>query len=61
MKNSKIIIILTGIVAIALGFFSIGKTDFQKKLSRNIKIDTTKYMANIDCIDTANPTTTKKG
>lgn len=52
MKNSKIIIILTGIVAMALGAFSIGKTDFQKKLSKNIKIDTATYLANIDTVDT---------
>jgi hypothetical protein len=52
MKNSKIIIILTGIVALTLGAFNMGKTDFQKKLSKNIKLDTTKYMANIDCVDT---------
>lgn len=52
MKNSKIIIILTGIVAMALGTFSIGKTDFQKKLSKNLKIDTSKYLANIDTVDT---------
>ena len=52
MKNSKIIIILTGIVAMTFGAFSIGKTDFQKKLSKNIKLDTSKYMANIDCVDT---------
>lgn len=60
MKNSKIIIILTGICAMSLGVFSVGKTDFQKKLSRNIKIDTAKYMANIDCVDTY-PINPKKG
>lgn len=60
MKNSKITIILAGTVAMALSVFSVGKTDFQKKLSRNIKIDTAKYMASIDCVDTY-PINPKKG
>lgn len=60
MKNSKILVVLTGIAGLLLGGFCAGKTDFQKKLSRHVKVDTSKYMANIDCVDT-HPNGTRKG
>lgn len=60
MKNNKVIIMLAGIVGLVLGNFCAGKTDFQKKLSKSIKVDTSKYMANIDCVDTY-PINPKRG
>ncbi len=52
MKNNKICIILATIAGIVFGNFCAGKTDFQKKLAKSIKVDTSKYLANIDCVDT---------
>jgi len=60
MKNSKIFIILAGIAGLVLGNFCAGKTDFQKKLSKSINVDTSKYLANIDTVD-CYPITPKKG
>jgi hypothetical protein len=47
MKNTKIIAGVIGLIALFFGFASKGKvtTDFQKMVSKVVKVDTTMYLA----------------
>jgi len=47
MKANKLIVAVTGILAVALGFVVKGKTttDFQNRLSQVINVDTAVYLA----------------
>ena len=60
MKNTKIFVVIAGIFAIILGLLTYGKTEFQVKLSKNIKVDTSKYMACLDTVDTVGTNTGPK-
>jgi hypothetical protein len=49
MKKIKIVVIISGIIALLFGLTSKGKTDFQKYLGKSVKINSTKYLLAAVC------------
>jgi len=49
MKNTKIFIILAGIIAVLFGFAAKNQGTLQQRLGVHVKIDTQKYLIAAEC------------